>query len=49
MVKFDIEFSEWPAIRTMLKEGCLSQIKQIAFETHAWKVRHIHDSNSTHL
>ncbi len=33
-MKFDIEGSEWDVITTMLKDGVLSQVKQIAFEIH---------------
>ena len=36
-VKFDIEFSEWPALETMLTEGSLLRVKQIAFEIHTWR------------
>ena len=35
-LKFDIEFSEWPAITAMLREGCLRQVKQLSFEAHSW-------------
>lgn len=37
MVKFDIEFSEWPAITAMLKEEALRKVKQIALEVHTWR------------
>ena len=30
----DIEHCEWGAIRTMLKDNTLAQVKQLVFETH---------------
>ena len=35
-LKFDAEYSEWEAMVSMLDEGCLSRVKQIATEAHAW-------------
>ena len=37
VLKFDVEFSEWSAINTMLTEGSLRNVKQIAMELHAWR------------
>ena len=33
-IKFDIEWSEWAALRAMLNEGSLVNVKQLAFEIH---------------
>ena len=30
----DIEYSEWAALKTILKENLLSKVKQLVFETH---------------
>ena len=35
-LKFDVEFSEWDALVSMLDEGCLGNIKQLSLEAHAW-------------
>ena len=37
MLKFDIEFSEWPAFASMLKDKALKNVKQMAFEIHSWR------------
>ena len=37
MLKFDVEFSEWTTIATMLKDNALKNVKQIAFEIHSWR------------
>ena len=37
MLKFDVEFSEWPTIASMLKDKALKNVKQIAFEIHSWR------------
>ena len=36
VLKFDIEFSEWGAIEAMRREGCLKNVRQMAFEIHMW-------------
>ncbi|XP_052236939.1 uncharacterized protein LOC127848487 isoform X3 [Dreissena polymorpha] len=33
-LKFDVEYSEWPAIEEMLQDDSLHNVKQIAFEAH---------------
>ena len=40
-LKFDIELSEWTALKTMILDGSISHVKQLGFELHA------HKANST--
>ncbi len=42
-LKFDIEGSEWETFRTMLKDGSLRQVKQIAFEMHNYQGNSVHN------
>ena len=35
-LKFDVEFAEWTSILSMVEQGCLAHVKQLAFEIHSW-------------
>ncbi len=37
MLKVDVEFSEWDALNSMLTDGLLKNVKQLAIEVHCWR------------
>jgi len=40
IMKMDIEFSEWAALRQMLDAGTLNKVEQLLVEVHFWMFHH---------